>query len=53
MPKHPFAVCAQNNATSVGCWDHTRRKFKRFSDGTTKEKEQKAYKSRCGTGPYQ
>ncbi len=22
------AVCAQNNATSVGCWDHARRKFK-------------------------
>ena len=22
------AACAQNNMTSVGCWDHARRKFK-------------------------
>ena len=40
------AVCKQNNATSVGCWDHARRKFK---DAQTvqpkKKKDQKPSKA--------
>ncbi|WP_343075016.1 IS66 family transposase [sulfur-oxidizing endosymbiont of Gigantopelta aegis] len=32
------AVCAQNNATSVGCWDHTRRKFKDSQTAQPKKK---------------
>ncbi|WP_281401052.1 IS66 family transposase [sulfur-oxidizing endosymbiont of Gigantopelta aegis] len=47
------AVCAQNNATSVGCWDHTRRKFKDSQTAQPKKRAIKSLQSRCGTGPYQ
>ena len=33
------AVCAQNNATSVGCWDHARRKFKDAQTAQPKKKK--------------
>ena len=33
------AVCVQNNATSVGCWDHARRKFKDAQDAQPKNKK--------------
>ena len=32
------AVCKQNNATSVGCWDHARRKFKEAQTAQPKKK---------------
>ena len=33
------AVCKQNNATSVGCWDHSRRKFKDAQKAQPKSKK--------------
>lgn len=33
------AVCKKNNATSVGCWDHARRKFKEAQTAQPKKKK--------------
>jgi hypothetical protein len=33
------AVCAQNGITSLGCWDHARRKFKAAQDAQPKSKK--------------
>lgn len=38
-------ICAQNNITRIGCWDHARRKFVEASKAKDKEKQVKLSKA--------
>jgi transposase len=39
------ALCVENNATSVGCWDHARRKFKEAQNAQPTGKKNKPSKA--------
>ena len=39
------AVCITNHITQVGCWDHTRRKFKEAQDAQPKPKKGKPHRA--------